>query len=68
MKHLDLEEAESCGALTALWSRLVLSLGDGVCLPTAAWLEVVAVTANREWQDLDGEVALSRMPRVELTR
>jgi PIN domain nuclease of toxin-antitoxin system len=72
--HLEVEEefatrqAESCGALLGTRRELGLSLGDCVCLTTAAWLEAVAVTADRRWKELDGAVIDDKTIRVELIR
>ena len=72
--HLEIEEefatrqAESCGALLGTRRDLGLSLGDCVCLTTAAWLEAVAVTADRRWKELDGAVINDKTIRVELIR
>jgi PIN domain nuclease of toxin-antitoxin system len=72
--HLEVEEefatrqAESCGALLGTRRDLGLSLGDCVCLTTAAWLEAVAVTADRRWKELDGAVIDDKTIRVELIR
>jgi len=72
--HLDVEEefgarqAESCGALLGTRRNLGLSLGDCVCLTTAAFLGAVAVTADRCWKELDGAVVNHQTIRVELIR
>jgi PIN domain nuclease of toxin-antitoxin system len=72
--HLDVEEefgatqAESCGALMGSRRDLGLSLGDCVCLTTAAWLGAVAVTADRRWKTLEGTVVNDETIRVELIR
>jgi PIN domain nuclease of toxin-antitoxin system len=47
---------------------LGLSLGDCVCLTTAAWLGAVAVTADRRWKELEGTVVNDETIRVELIR
>lgn len=62
------EEAAFCGILIAKHGELGLSLGDGVCLTTAAWSEAVAVTADRRWKELEGEAILGRTIRVKLIR
>ena len=72
--HLEIEEefgatqAEFCGALLGTRRDLGLSLGDCVCLTTAAWLGAVAVTADRRWKELDGAVVNDETIRVELIR
>jgi ribonuclease VapC len=72
--HLEIEEefgarqAEFCGALLGTRRDLGLSLGDCVCLTTAAWLGAAAVTADRRWKELDGAVINDETIRVELIR
>ncbi len=72
--HLDVEEgfstaqAELCGVLLGTRRDLGLSLGDCVCLTTAASSGAVAVTADRRWMELDGTVILNAPIRVELIR
>jgi PIN domain nuclease of toxin-antitoxin system len=72
--HLEVEEefgarqAGFCGALLGTRRDLGLSLGDCVCLTTAAWLGAVAVTADRRWKQLDGTVVNNETIRVELIR
>ncbi len=72
--YLDIEEefgraeAEFCGTLLGTRRDLGLSLGDGLCLTTAARLGAVAVTADRRWQQLDGTVIQKKTIRVELIR
>ena len=72
--HLEVEEefgarqAEFCGALLGTRRDLGLSLGDCVCLTTAAWLGAVAVTADRRWKELEGTVVNNETIRVELIR
>ena len=61
-------QAESCGALMGTRRDLGLSLGDCVCLTTAAWLGAVAVTADRRWKELEGTVVNGGTIRVELIR
>ena len=60
--------AEFCGALLGTRRDLGLSLGDCVCLTTAAGLGAVAVTADRRWKELDGTVLKDETIRVELIR
>ena len=72
--HLEVEEefgarqAGFCGALLGTRRDLGLSLGDCVCLTTAAWLGAVAVTADRRWKELEGTVVNDETIRVELIR
>jgi PIN domain nuclease of toxin-antitoxin system len=60
--------AEFCGALLGTRRDLGLSLGDCVCLTTAAGLGAVAVTADRRWKQLDGVLVNGETIRVELIR
>lgn len=68
--HLEVEEefgtsqTESCGALLGTRRSLGLSLGDCVCLTTAAWLGA----ADHRWRELDGAVIDDKTIRVELIR
>lgn len=72
--HLDVDEefgaaqAEFCGALMGTRRDLGLSLGDCVCVTMAAWLDGIAVTADRRWKDLDGTAFHGQTIRVELIR
>jgi len=72
--HLDIDEnfgtaqAEFCGALLGTRRDLGLSLGDCICITMAAWLGAVAVTADRQWKDLDGTMFRNEAIRVELIR
>jgi PIN domain nuclease of toxin-antitoxin system len=59
-------QAEFCGALLGTRRDLGLSLGDCVCLTTAALSGAVAVTADRQWKQLDGTVVNDETIRVEL--
>ena len=61
-------QAEFCGALLGTRRDLGLSLGDCVCLTTAALSGAVAVTADRQWKQLDGTVVNDETFRVELIR
>lgn len=61
-------QAGFCGALMGTRRDLGLSLGDCVCLTTAAWLGAVAVTADRRWKELEGTVVNDETIRVELIR
>lgn len=72
--HLEIDEgfgtaqAEFCGALIGTRRDLGLSLGDCICLTTAAWLGAVAVTSDQNWKRLDGTVFRSETIRVEMIR
>jgi PIN domain nuclease of toxin-antitoxin system len=72
--HLEVEgefgarQAEFCGALLGTRRELGLSLGDCVCLTTAAWSGAVAATADRRWKELEGTVVNDETIRVELIR
>ena len=61
-------QAGFCGALLGTRRDLGLSLGDCVCLTTAAWLGAAAVTADRRWKALEGTVVNNETIRVELIR
>ena len=61
-------QAGFCGALLGTRRDLGLSLGDCVCLTTAAWLGAVAVTADRRCKELEGTVVNDKTIRVELIR
>ena len=61
-------QAEFCGALLGTRRDLGLSLGDCVCLTTAALSGAVAVTADRQWKQLDGTVVNDETIRGELIR
>jgi PIN domain nuclease of toxin-antitoxin system len=61
-------QAGFCGALLGTRRDLGLSLGDCVCLTTAAWLGAAAVTADRRWKELEGTVVNDEKIRVELIR
>jgi PIN domain nuclease of toxin-antitoxin system len=61
-------QAGFCGALLGTRRDLGLSLGDCVCLTTAAWLGAVAVTADRRWKHLEGTLVNNETIRVELIR
>jgi PIN domain nuclease of toxin-antitoxin system len=61
-------QAGFCGALLGTRRDLGLSLGDCVCLTTAAWLGAAAVTADRRWKELEGTVVNNETIRVQLIR
>ena len=67
-EEFEARQAEFCGTLLGTRRDLGLSLGDCVCLTTAASLGAVAVTADRRWKELDGTVVGSATIRVELIR
>jgi ribonuclease VapC len=67
-EKFDNKQAEFCGALLGTRRDLGLSLGDCVCLTTAASLGAVAVTADRRWKELDGTVVNGATIRVEVIR
>ena len=67
-EEFEIRRAHFCGALLGTRRDLGLSLGDCVCLTTAASLGAVAVTADRRWKELDGTVVGSATIRVELIR
>ena len=67
-EEFEISRAHFCGALLGTRRDLGLSLGDCVCLTTAASLGAVAITADRRWKELDGTVVGSATIRVELIR
>jgi PIN domain nuclease of toxin-antitoxin system len=72
--YLEVEEefntgqAEWCGTLLGTRRDLGLSLGDCLCLTTAACSGAVAVTADRRWKELDGSALGNFTIRVETIR
>lgn len=72
--HLELGEefsgsqAAACGVLIAETRKQGLSLGDCVCLTSAASADRVAVTAERRWKELEGRQFGGVSLRVELIR
>ena len=72
--HLEIDEdfgiaqAEFCGALLGTSRDLGLSLGDCICITTAAWLGAVAVTSDQSWKRLDGTVFRSETIHIEMIR
>lgn len=52
--ELSIGQAALCGELLAGTRQQGLSLGDCVCLAAAAWVGCTAVTADRQWRDVDG--------------
>ena len=67
-EEFETAQAELCGALLGTRRDLGLSLGDCVCLTTAASLGAIAVTADRRWKELEGTVVNDETIRVELIR
>ena len=72
--HLDigeefsLKQAAACGALIAETRKQGLSLGDCICLTSAALADRVAVTAERRWKELEGWQFAGVSLRVERIR
>ncbi len=72
--HLDLSEefslrqASDCGALIAETRRQGLSLGDCICLTAAGWKRRIALTAERQWKELEGREVAGGALQVELIR
>jgi ribonuclease VapC len=70
--HLKMEpslnDAGKCGGLLGTRRDLGLSLGDCVCLTTAACAGAVAVTADRRSKELDGYELGEARVRVEVLR
>jgi ribonuclease VapC len=63
-RELSTAEAALCGELLAKTTRQGLSLGDCICLTVAACMSAIAVTADRQWKELDGERVGSCQIRV----
>ena len=70
--HLEaeprLDDPGRCGHLLATQNKLGLSLGDCVCLTTAALSKAIAVTADHRWKELDGIDLQGMRLRVEVIR
>lgn len=67
-KKFSTAQADLCGILLGTRRDLGLSLGDCICLTTAASSEAIAVTADRRWMELDGTLLQGNPIRVELIR
>jgi len=67
-QELSIGQAALCGELMAKTRRQGLSLGDCVSLAVAAWVGATAVTADRQWKDLDGLRIDNREIRVQVIR
>ncbi len=67
-EEFSLDQAADCGALIAETRKQGLSLGDCVCLTSAAWAGKVAVTAERRWQELEGRPLGSGSLHVKVIR
>jgi PIN domain nuclease of toxin-antitoxin system len=76
IEDLDLEideelpehQAALSGALVARTRQQGFSLGDCICLTVAALRGSTAVTADRRWQELDGQRIEHHMIRVQAIR
>ena len=55
---LDRAQAEASGLMRARTRGAGLSLGDRCCLALAASLSATAITTDRTWAQLDGDVAV----------
>ena len=66
--ELPAHQAALCGELVAQTRRQGLSLGDCVCLTIAASVGGIAVTADRRWQELDGQRIENNEIRVQVIR
>jgi ribonuclease VapC len=64
----EFREPAACGELLGATRELGLSLGDCVCLTTAAMSGAIAVTADRAWSKLDGHRLRGRILQVETIR
>jgi PIN domain nuclease of toxin-antitoxin system len=67
-EELPARQAELCGQLVASTRSQGLSLGDCVCLTVAASKGSIAVTADRRWQELDGQRIDNNQIRVQVIR
>jgi len=67
-EEFGLSQAASCGQLVARTRPQGLSLGDCVCLTVAASRGSTAVTADRRWQELDGQRIENNQIRVQVIR
>ena len=63
-----LVDAATCGELLGTRRDLGLSLGDCVCLATAARSGAIAVTADRAWSHVSGTKLRGKPLRVEMIR
>lgn len=54
-QELPIGQAASCGELLAKTRRHGLSLGDCVCLTVSACAGCTAITADQQWQKLEGQ-------------
>jgi len=61
-------DAAACGELLGTRRDLGLSLGDCVCLATAARSGAIAVTADRAWSKVSGAKLRGKPLRVEVIR
>lgn len=61
-------DAAACGELLGTRRDLGLSLGDCVCLTTAARSGAIAVTADRAWSKLNGAKLRGKPLRVDVIR
>ena len=67
-QNLPVHQAALCGELVAHTRQQGLSLGDCICLAVAASKGSIAVTADRKWQELDGQRIGSHEIRVLVIR
>lgn len=67
-EDFSLRMAADCGELIGKSRSIGLSLGDCVCLTTAAYADAVAITAERLWKKCEGRVVSGHLIRVELIR
>jgi PIN domain nuclease of toxin-antitoxin system len=61
-------DAAACGELLGTRRDLGLSLGDCVCLATAARSGAIAVTADRAWSKVSGTKLRGKPLRAEVVR
>ena len=67
-QDLSIEQATEVGGLLARTRKQGYSLGDCVCLVIGMWMGSIAVTADRKWKELDGNVTERGTFRVEVIR
>jgi len=67
-EEFSFEQAATCGSLLAETRPEGLSLGDCVCLTTAAWDGSEVVTADRRWKKLEGRTIHRSALKIRLIR
>lgn len=64
----EFHEFATCGELLGASRKLGLSLGDCVCLTTAAMSGAIAITADHAWSKLNGARLRGKTLRIETIR